>query len=38
MTLVLIDLKTGLPGRLVEKLALPPVVRIAKDLGVLRDR
>ena len=37
MTLVLIDLKTGLPGRLVEKLALPPVVRIAKDSSVLRN-
>ena len=38
MAMVGIDRKTGLPGRLVEKLALPPVVRIAKDLGVLRDR
>jgi hypothetical protein len=37
VTLVLIDLKTGLPGRLVEKLALLPVVRIAKDSGVLRN-
>ena len=37
MTMVWIDRKTGLPGRLVEKLALSPVVRITKDSGVLRN-
>ena len=37
MTMVWIDCKTGLPGRWIEKLALPPVVRMAKDSGVLRD-
>ena len=35
--MVWIDRETGLPGRLVEKLALSPVVRIAKDAGVLRN-
>jgi len=38
MTMVGIDCKTGLPGRWVEKLALPPIFSIAKDSGVLRDR
>ena len=37
MTMVWIDRETGLPGRLAEKLALSPVVRIAKDSGVLRN-
>ena len=36
--MVWIDCKTGLPGRWVEKLALPPIFSIAKDSGVLRDR
>ena len=37
MTMVWIDRKTGVLDLRVEQLALPPVVRIAEDSGVLRD-
>jgi len=34
MTMVWVDLKTGVLDRLVEMLAAPPIIRIAEDSGI----